>query len=92
MGNRKYIVHKEDRLSKAEEVPLRTGVKIPGRDGRDARNLEEIEIVVGMKVMIVTMNVSTEANITNAIRGVIELRRYCPTSHPPRRRWSGESV
>jgi hypothetical protein len=49
---------------------------------RDARNLEEIEIAVGMKAMIV-MSVSTEANITNAIRGVIELRRYCPTSHPP---------
>jgi hypothetical protein len=86
MGNRKYILFMKRRLSKAEEVPLRTGVKIPGRDDRDARNLEEIEIAVGMKAMIV-MNVSTEANITNAIRGVIELRRYCP-----RRRWSGEFV
>jgi hypothetical protein len=79
MGNRKYIVHEEDRLSKAEEVPLCAGVKIPGRDDRDARNLEEIEIVVGMKMIV--MNVSTEANITNAIQGVIELRRYWPTSH-----------
>jgi len=72
-GNRKYIVHAEDRMSKTEEeVPLCACVKIAGRDDRGAGNLEEIvEIAVGMKAMIV-MNISTEANIANGTRGVIK--------------------
>ena len=72
-GNRKYIVHAEDRMSKTEEeVPLCACVKIAGRDDRGAGNLEEIvEIAVGMKAMIV-MNISTEANIANGTRGVID--------------------
>lgn len=72
-GNRRYIVHADDRISKSEEeVLLCARVKIEGRDDKGAGNLEEIiKIAVGMKVMIV-VNISTEANIANGTRGVIE--------------------
>jgi hypothetical protein len=72
-GNRRYIVHVEDRMPKSEEdVPLCAHVKMTGRDDRGAGNLEKIvEIAVGMKVMIVA-NISTEAYIANGSRGVFE--------------------
>ncbi|KAJ2912091.1 hypothetical protein MD484_g8323, partial [Candolleomyces efflorescens] len=72
-GHRRYVIRAEDRDKTTGDTPrIDYRIAIAAmRENEKGKLDDEIEIARGMKVMVVT-NISTEADMANGTRGIIE--------------------
>jgi hypothetical protein len=72
-GHRKYVISAEDTVKDSGETPdKRTRYAIASLKDDVTRNLKmRVEVAVGMRAMV-TLNISTEADLANGTRGTVQ--------------------